>query len=276
MTTPRQSRFIRCALLLSVTHLIWATGCGGTFTAGSGENGGASGGTGTGGKTACAGDRACPAIGCAAGFVPEQKPGECCPTCVPGGAGGASAGGTTGSGGAGGCGVAACPAIDCGGSLVLLPGQCCPTCQPGAGGAGAAGAGGGGGCGFVGCPAYSCANHYHPETQPGQCCPTCVPDMDACAVGQNGYATLVGALLTQQGSESCAVDSDCTLLRGEASCGDVCTSTAVSVAAAATLSAKLKAYAASNCSTCTVKYPPCVAPPSPACVGGTCMTYRPL
>lgn len=272
MTKPRESRIVQCVLVLSALYAISATGCGGTFTAGQGgESGGASGATGTGGKSACTGDHACPAIACGAGFISVQKPGECCPSCVPGGTGGSGAGGVRGTGGAPGCGVAACPAIDCAGSLVLLPGQCCPTCQPGSGGAG-----GGPGCGDIACPAYSCANHYHAETPAGQCCPTCVPDTDPCAVGQNGYAALVSALLAEQGSESCTVDRDCTLVRGEASCGDVCTGTAVSVAAAANFSAKLKAYATSNCSTCTTVYPPCVAPPSPACVGGTCMTYRPL
>jgi hypothetical protein len=271
MTKPRESRIVQCALLLSALYAVSVTGCGGTFTAGQGESGGASGATGTGGKSACTGDDACPAIACREGFVSVRQPGECCPGCVPGGSGGSGAGGVTGTGGSSGCGVTACPAVDCAGPWVLLPGECCPTCQMGSGGAG-----GGPSCGDVACPAYLCANHFHSETQAGQCCPTCVPDVDACTVGQNGYQALVGALLAQPDSESCTVDGDCTLLRGETSCGDVCTRTPVSVVAASGFNAKLKAYATSNCSTCATTYPPCAAPPPPRCVSGTCVSYLPL
>jgi hypothetical protein len=103
-----------------------------------------------------------------------------------------------------------------------------------------------------------------------------VPDADACTLSQQGYKTLLGTVLNQPNSESCQIDADCTLLQGNASCGDVCAATPISVVMARDIDAKLKAYAMSNCSTCVAIYPPCAAPPAPTCVGGTCMLYRPL
>ena len=275
MAKPQASRNVQRAFLFGA---LCAIGCGGNFTAAPGGGGGASGGGGSesgsgggGGKGACKGEYACPAIACREGSISVVEPGDCCPSCIPEGSGGSAAGtgGSMGSGGA--CGTVACPAIECVGSWVSLPGQCCPTCQGGSGGAG-----GGTGCGDVACVAYACAKGYQLVTQPGECCPTCVASADACKVGQEGYTTLLTNLLNQPGSESCQVDADCTLLQGNANCGDVCTDTPISAGMASGVSTKLNAYAASNCSTCVASYPPCAAPPPPVCVSGTCMAYHPV
>jgi hypothetical protein len=285
MANSRTSRIVQSVLGLAA---LWAGGCGGTFTTGPGDGGGGgpsgAGGDGSGGKGTCAGEAACGLVfGCGEGSISVIKPGDCCPSCEPVGSGGASAGsgggtssggsvGVAGSSGSGGhCGAVNCPAIFCNGLLVSTPGQCCPICQPGSGGAG-----GGANCSNVACPGFACAQGYHSVVEPGQCCPTCVPDADACSQGKQGYAALLSTLLNQSESESCQVDADCTLLSGDASCGQACSATPVSTVVASEFNAKLSAYAKSNCSTCMVTYPPCAAPPPPVCVGGICMAYHPL
>ena len=264
--------FLRQHGLTVAFAALLATACGGTFSGagGSGASGptAGTGGSGAGGPTAGAGgsaagagggvvcDVACPLIQC--NGTPVYNPGQCCPSCEPnGGAGGLS------SGGSGGCLDVGCVAIGCGPGFisVLQPGACCPSCVPD---------GSGGGCGDVACPAIACASGYTLQQNAGSCCPTCVPSND-CELGQQSYNTLRQQLLAQPGAVACKVNNDCTLLDGNAYCGDVCSGTPVNAAAAQSINNELQAYATNNCSTCTPVYPPCALPSQPACIEGQCI-----
>jgi hypothetical protein len=273
---PENASFSQHALLLAFAAALWATACGGTFSgtgaAGAGGTGagvgGGRAGAGTGGGVIC---DECPLIAC--NGVSTIQPGECCPTCEPsGGSGGTSSGGASSGGAAGsGCsGDFACPDIGCapGWKPVYESGACCPTCEPD----GSAGAGGGGvgGCGAFVCPGIACAQGYMLQQTAGECCPSCVPN-DACAEGQQSYDMLRQMLISQPGAVACKVDKDCTLLPGNAYCGDECSQTPVNAAAAQSIEVQLNASAAKNCSTCTPIYPPCAAPFSPVCVDGQCV-----
>jgi hypothetical protein len=94
---------------------------------------------------------------------------------------------------------------------------------------------------------------------------------DTCSKGQQGYAALRQNLITQPEALACKVSKDCTLLSGNANCGDQCSQATVSVAAAQSIDDELSAYASNNCSTCTPIYPSCPAPPPPSCVQGVCV-----
>ena len=259
-------------LMVSLVAALWATACGGTFTgggaggaAGTGATSGAAGaGTaGTAGGFAC--DVECPAIECMGNVV--MHAGDCCPSCEPtGGAGGVSSGGSAGVGGA--CAATACPAYACavGYKSVYEPGACCPTCVPDGGG----GSGGVGGCAAVDCALPKCAPGYMLEQEPDACCPTCVPN-NACTTGQQSYDTLRTKLLSQPGAIACKVAQDCALLGSNAYCGDECSHIPVNAAAAQSINGELSTFAKNNCSTCTPIYPPCAAPPPPACVQGQCV-----
>lgn len=261
--------------------VLWATACGGTAfsEAGSaGAGGTASGGTDAGGTGAggsgVAGtgpvcNVACPLILCDGASV--KKPGECCPTCEPsGGAGGGSNGGSVGVGG---CASVACLALGCapGWTSVYEPGACCPTCVP----SGSAGSGGTGGCVNISCPAFDCAPGYILQQQAGACCPSCVPK-DDCALGQQSYDMLRQKLLAQPGALACKLSTDCTLLSGNAYCGDQCSQAPVNAAAAQSIDSELGTFATNNCSTCTPIYPPCAAPLAPVCVQGQCVAGHTL
>jgi hypothetical protein len=109
------------------------------------------------------------------------------------------------------------------------------------------------------------------QQQAGDCCPSCVPD-DVCTLGQQGYDTLRQKLLAQPGAMACKVSNDCTLLSGNAYCGDECSQVPVNAAAAQGIDDQLSTYATNNCSTCMPVYPPCAAPLPPVCAQGQCVT----
>jgi hypothetical protein len=90
--------------------------------------------------------------------------------------------------------------------------------------------------------------------------------------GQQGYDALRQKLLQGPGALACKVNSDCTLLSGNAYCGDECSATPVSVTSAPGIDSQLSSYASDNCSTCTPVYPPCAAPLPPVCNNGLCAT----
>jgi hypothetical protein len=265
-----------CGLLLPVLGALYSAGCGGSAFS-DGASGGAAGsaigaaGSGISGNGGSAGTCAkeCPLIACGPGSVSVTQPGDCCPTCIPNGQGGA--GGASG-GSAGGCsGVTACPAIACamGWTSVTKPGDCCPTCVLN----GQGGAGGSGGCASpTACPAIDCIQGYTLEQKAGECCPSCVPNADACTNGQQGYDALRQKLLQGSGVLACKVNSDCTVLPGNAYCGDECSATPVSVTSEPNLDLQLSSYATNNCSTCTPMYPPCAAPLPPVCENALCVT----
>ncbi len=267
-----------CGLLVLVLGALHSAGCGGSAFS-DGGSGGAAGsaigaaGSGVGGNGGSTGtcDKECPLIACGPGSVSVTQPGNCCPTCIPngqGGTGGAS-GGSTGVGGCGG--VVACPAIACaaGWTSVTEPGDCCPTCVF----TGQGGAGGSAGCAStIACPPIDCVHGYTLEQEAGECCPSCVANAEACTQGQQGYTTLRQKLLQASGVLACKVDSDCTVLSGNAYCGDECSATPVNVTSAPGINNQLSSYATDNCSTCTPMYPPCAAPLPPVCENALCVT----
>jgi hypothetical protein len=110
---------------------------------------------------------------------------------------------------------------------------------------------------------------YMLQQKAGECCPSCVPN-DACTQGQQSYDVLRQKLISQPGAVACKVSGDCALLAVSGSCGDACQEIPVNAAAAPSIDNQLNAYATKNCSTCTPIYPPCFAPPPPACVNGQC------
>lgn len=261
---------------LPVLGTLYVIACGGSATfhdGGSAGNAGNAPSAGSGGGGQCTGT--CSAIGCVYGSV--TLPGECCPTCLPGGGeGGAGFGGAGGTGfagatgGIGGCtGNYACPAIACGPGSKTVPDPvtCCATCV-------IDNDGGAGGCSASECVAIACASGYTFQKMPGDCCPTCQPDSQACTSGQQGYQTLRASLLAQPGATSCMSDSDCALLDGAPACGDACVATTVNAALATDMDSQLSLWATDYCSTCTVVEPPCVAPPKPFCSSGQCQLYH--
>lgn len=265
----------RHGLAVSLLAALWVTACGGSFSGGgAGGTGATSGSGGSGGALAGAGglacDVACPAIVCVGTSV--TRPGDCCPTCEPyGGSGGASNGGSGGISSGGGLSNAGgsctgCPAIACavGYKYVTQPGACCPTCVPDD-----SGGSGGASCTISDCPPSHCANGYVALQEPNTCCPVCVPGSE-CSAGQERYQGLRSDLLSQPGAVACKVDQDCTLLAGNAYCGDACSDVPVNAAAAPTILGQLSSFAKQNCSTCSPVYPPCAAPLPPVCTQGAC------
>jgi hypothetical protein len=258
-------------LLVSLGAVLWTTACGGSAFLGGGSGGadggagtqaGAGGsGAGTAGGATC--DVGCPLVLCTGTSV--TRPGDCCPTCETGGSGGVSSGGTAGAGGS--CSNIACPHYDCvmGDHLAYQSGACCLTCVPDDSG----GSGGIGGCAAVDCAAPVCASGYMLQQQPDACCPVCVTDA-ACTMGKQGYGVLRTALLAQPGALACKVNQDCSLLGGNAYCGDPCSQIAVNAAAAQSIFSALSSFATSNCSTCTPVNAACAASLPPACVQGQC------
>ncbi len=279
-----------CGLLVLMLGALDSAGCGGSAFS-DGGNGGAAGsaigsaGSGVSGNGGSAGTCAkeCPAIACGPGSVSVFQAGDCCPSCLPVGQGGAG-GASGGSAGVGGCsGVVACPAVACavGWTSVTKPGDCCPTCVlTGSGGSsgssGSSGSGGSGGLGgcasTIACPPVDCAQGYTLEQTAGECCPSCVANASTCSQGQQGYTTLRQKLLQGAGVLACKVNSDCTLVSGNAYCGDQCAATPVNVTSAPGINNQLSSYATDNCSTCTPLYPPCAAPLPPVCENALCTT----
>jgi len=260
-------------MMIPLLGALYGVGCGGSAfsDSGSGGTGSVAGSGGTGsvaGSGGAVGHGGCPGLcnsrACGAN---ERAVGDaCCPSCEPiGGAGGIANGGSGGNQ----CAAALCAGILCpsGSKAEIAPGQCCPSCVPD-------GSGGTGGACTASCPAYDCATGYHLAQAPGDCCATCVSD-DACMAGQDGYQTLENELLAPTAVHACKVDQDCSLLYGNAYCGQTCSALPVNAAQATAINSKLESYAKANCSTCKPEYPPCAAPFPAQCINSQCVSGIP-
>lgn len=240
-----QSRRLSLPWSVVVLGSVVIAACGGTARVdGSSTSAGAAGQGAVAGSASRCETVDCSDIECASGQVRVRRVGDCCDTCADGGA--SSVGGSSSVGGA-----------------------------LGVSGAATAGSADVPDCSGVSC-AVDCAPDEFYETVPGTCCPQCRPQTPECKNGRAGYQQLFSALIQQAGATSCNKDADCTVLPNFPKCGDSCSTTAVSVAAQTEIAAQLSDWEESNCTTCKAIYLPCVAPPMPICVGGTCLSYQPF
>lgn len=167
--------------------------------------------------------------------------------------------GATSSAGAssgGACGLVDCaaPACPAGTMPVIPPGACCASCTS---------------CGL--CPAFECAPGFHFEMLAGNCCPTCVADADAlCRKGQQAYAVQRANMLSKY-QFGCASDNECVTVAPANACEQGCGYATVWYGVADSFESNLLNAAVMYCSSCKLgPIPPCVPPPSPRCISGSC------
>lgn len=171
--------------------------------------------------------------------------------------GGASVGGfaTAGSTAAGGSCI--CPGIACppGTQAVPTPDGCCFDCEPI-------------GCAALPCPLIACGSGSHLETLPGQCCQTCVAD--DCNAQVATYVGFRQQLLQKYSAIQCMTDADCTYYYDKNDCQAGC-GFPIATSIVGSLDSNLQSFAAQTCSpSCLHPTPPCDPMAAAHCIDNRC------